>query len=87
MPLLYWSPRLMKEYKLNKSMGFESGLNAHEHRIAYARGLSYYTLKEMEKCVAAAHKLFKCKLDMFDTLYYLKIISYGELQKTYKRDV
>ena len=77
----------MKEYKLNKSMGFESGLNAHEHRIAYARDLSYYTLKEMENCVHNAHKLFERKLDMFDTMYYLNIITYGELQRTYKRGI
>ena len=87
MSMLCRGSRLMKEYKLNKSMGFESGLNAHEHRIAYARDLSYYTLKEMENCVHNAHKLFERKLDMFDSMYYLKIITYGELQRTYKRGI
>ena len=74
----------MKEYKLNKSMGFESGKIVDEYGLAHAYGLSYYTLKEMEQSVENAHKLFERKLDMFDTLYYLNIITYGELQRTYK---
>lgn len=64
---------------------FEHGKIAHEYRLSYARGIPYHTLKHMEQSVANVQKLFKKKLDIFDTLYYLNIISYGELQENYKR--
>ena len=52
--------------------------------VSYARGLTHYELEEMEASVGRCHKLFKKKLPMFDTMYYLKIMNYGQLQRNYK---
>ena len=38
----------------------------------------------MEQSVENAHKLFQRELDIFDTMYYLNLITYGELQRSYK---
>tara|TARA_R100001230_G_C5649573_1_gene154873 strand:+ start:378 stop:602 length:225 start_codon:yes stop_codon:yes gene_type:complete len=65
-------------------MMFEHGKITHEYGLSYARNIPYHTLKQMEQSVANVQKLFKKKLDIFDTMYYLNIISYGELQKSYK---
>ena len=63
---------------------FKHGEITHEYGLSYARNIPYHTLKQMEQSVANVQKLFKKKLDIFDTMYYLNIISYGELQKSYK---
>ena len=63
---------------------FEQGKITHEYGLSHARDIPYYTLQEMKQSVENAHKLFQRELDMFDTMYYLKLISYGELQKSYK---
>ena len=63
---------------------FKPGKITHEYGLSYARNIPYHTLKQMEQSVANVQKLFKKKLDIFDTMYYLNIISYGELQKSYK---
>ena len=63
---------------------FKHGKITHEYGLSYARNIPYHTLKQMEQSVAIVQKLFKKKLDIFDTMYYLNIISYGELQKSYK---
>ena len=65
-------------------MMFEHGKITHEYGLSYARNIPYHTLKQMGQSVANVQKLFKKKLDIFDTMYYLNIISYGELQKSYK---
>jgi len=65
-------------------MMFEHGKITHEYGLSYARNIPYHTLKQMEQSVANVQKLYKKKLDIFDTMYYLNIISYGELQKSYK---
>ena len=65
-------------------MMFEHGKITHEYGLSYARNIPYHTLKQMEQSVANVQKLFKKKLDIFDTMYYLNIISYGELQRSYK---
>tara|TARA_R110000737_G_C14161933_1_gene409689 strand:+ start:22 stop:297 length:276 start_codon:yes stop_codon:yes gene_type:complete len=52
--------------------------------VSYARGLTHYELEEMEASVGRCHKLFKKKLPTFDTMYYLKIMNYGQLQRNYK---
>ena len=48
----------------------------------------FFLLVDQQKVVdsikSSNNKLFKKKLDIFDTMYYLNIISYGELQKSYK---
>ena len=62
---------------------FKHGKITHEYGLSYARGIPYYTLKQMQQSVANVQKLYKKKLDIFDTMYYLNIISYGELQKSY----
>ena len=63
---------------------FKHGKITHEYGLSYARGIPYYTLKQMQQSVANVQKLYKKKLDIFDTMYYLNIISYGEHQKSYK---
>ena len=63
---------------------FKHGKITHEYGLSYARNIPYHTLKQMEQSVANVQKLIKKKLDIFDTMYYLNIISYGELQKSYK---
>ena len=63
---------------------FEHGKITHEYGLSHARGISYYTLKEMEQSVENAHKLFQRELDIFDTMYYLNLITFGELQRSYK---
>ena len=63
---------------------FKHGKITHEYGLSYARGIPYYTLKQMQQSVANVQKLYKKKLDIFDTMYYLNIISYGGLQKSYK---
>tara|TARA_R110002020_G_scaffold17194_1_gene60660 strand:- start:13884 stop:14087 length:204 start_codon:yes stop_codon:yes gene_type:complete len=56
-----------------------------EEMITHARDLSYYTLKEMETSIERAQKLWNKKLPVFDKLYLLNIIEYGDLQRYYKR--
>ena len=56
-----------------------------EEMITHARDLSYYTLKEMATSIERAQKLWNKKLPVFDKLYLLNIIEYGDLQRYYKR--
>ena len=53
----------------------------HNYAISHARGIPYYDLKEMQRSVQRAQKLWKRQLPMYDTLYFLNVISYGDLQK------
>ena len=46
------------------------GKITHEYGLSYARGIPYYTLKQMQQSVANVQKLYKKKLDIFDTMYY-----------------
>lgn len=52
--------------------------------VSYSRDLTYYTLCVMRDLVEAAHNLYNLEVKMFDDLYLLKIITYGELQKNYR---
>ena len=56
--------------------------------ISYARGLGHYELEAMKESVAACHRLFNqgkpLANSMWDTMYMLQVISYGELQRHYK---
>jgi hypothetical protein len=54
------------------------------YSISHARDLSYYELVEMEESVLRCHRLFEKELPIFDTMYLLKILDYGELQRNYK---
>ena len=55
-------------------------------RVAYARGLSHWDHMLMEDLVEACHELFQKYLPMWDQLYMLNVLSYGELQRKYKDD-
>ena len=57
---------------------------AYEDIISYARGIPYYTLCEMQSMIKCAHYLYNVEIEIFDQLYLLKIITYGELQKNYR---
>ena len=52
--------------------------------VSHARGIPFYQLKEMEASVERCHKLFNKKEPMYDTLYFLKIMQYGDLLRKYK---
>ena len=52
--------------------------------VSYGRDIPYHTLEEMKKSVHRCHNLWGKKLPMFDTMYYLGIMSYGHLQRKYK---
>ena len=56
--------------------------------VSYARGLGYYEHEAMKESVTACQRLFNQGLpladSMWDTMYMLKVISYGELQRHYK---
>ena len=54
--------------------------------VSYARDIPYYSFLEMRTSIKRAHRLFKKKNTVWDQLYMLKIINYGELQKGYKRE-
>ena len=63
---------------------FEYGKISHEHGVSYGRGIPYYDLEEMKKSVHRCHVLWKKRLPMYDTMYYLGITPYGNLQRKYK---
>ena len=52
--------------------------------VSYARDIPYYSFLEMKESIKRANRLFKKKNMIWDQLYMLKIINYGELQKSYK---
>jgi hypothetical protein len=54
--------------------------------VSYAKNLSHHSFLEMEESIERAHRLFKKKNMVWDQLYMLKIINYGELQKSYKSE-
>jgi hypothetical protein len=54
-------------------------------RIAYSRNITQSQQILMEELIEACQKLFnRCPLPMWDQLYMLEVISYGELQQKYK---
>ena len=54
--------------------------------VSYARDIPYYSFLEMKEAIKRAHRLFKKKNVIWDELYMLKIINYGDLQKSYKSE-
>ena len=54
--------------------------------ISYARGLGHYELEAMKEAVAACQKLVNHggPIALWDTMYMLQVITYGELQRYYK---
>jgi|TARA_R100001082_G_scaffold8497_1_gene5004 hypothetical protein len=52
--------------------------------VTHARNIPYYELEEMKNSVKRCHNLFRKKLPMYDTMYLLKIMDYGQLQRNYR---
>mgnify|MGYP001157303455 FL=1 len=59
-------------------------LIVNNHATSYAPGIPYYDLKGMEESISRAQRLWNRKLPIYDTMYLLHILTYGELQKKYK---
>ena len=51
-----------------------------------ARNLPYWPLDNMKQSLGAGHKLFSKQQPIWDELYMLKIMTYGDLQKGYAKD-
>ena len=54
--------------------------------VSYAKDIPHYSFLEMKESIKRAHRLFKKKNTVWDQLYMLKIINYGQLQKGYKSE-
>ena len=55
-------------------------------RLAYSRDITQSQQMLMEELIKACQRLFNhSSLPLWDQLYMLKAISYGDLQKEYKR--
>ena len=54
--------------------------------LAYSREITHSQLVLMEELIEACHKLFEARLPLWDHMYLLKVISYGELQSAYKKE-
>ena len=54
-------------------------------RVSHARFIPYWTLEEMKLSVKACHNLCDKQQPMFDELYMLGVMTYGELQRTYEQ--
>ena len=52
--------------------------------LAYARDITHAQHVLMEELLEACHKLYKRHLPLWDQMYMLKVISYGELQRAYR---
>ena len=53
-------------------------------RISHARMIPYWTLKDMKQAIKSCHNLWNKQQPMFDELYMLGVMTYGQLQKNYK---
>lgn len=63
----------------------EGGNKRYEYTIlAYARDVTHSQQMLMEDLIEACHKLYKKRLPLWDQMYMLKVINYGELQKAYR---
>ena len=54
--------------------------------LAYSREITHSQLVLMKELIEACHKLFEARLPMWDHMHLLKVISYGELQRAYKKE-
>ena len=54
-------------------------------RVSPARFIPYWTLEEMKLSIKACHNLCDKQQPMFDELYMLGVMTYGELQRTYEQ--
>ena len=73
----------MKNGVINKKRNLMSWKES-GYSVSHARDIPFYELTEMEASVERCHRLFGKKQIMNDMLYMLRIINYGELQKSYK---
>ena len=48
--------------------------------------IPYWTLENMKQAIKSCHTLFDKQQPMWDELYMLGIITYGKLQKTYRKN-
>jgi hypothetical protein len=71
---------------LNVQIGDNMSWQDTGYSISHARGLGHYELQEMKESVRRCHKLFEKELPFFDTMYLLKILDYGQLQRNYKME-
>ena len=55
-------------------------------KIIHARMIPYWTLENMKQAIKSCHALFDKQQPMWDELYMLGIITYGKLQKTYRKN-
>ncbi len=55
--------------------------------ILYARKLAYHMKCDMENSIEACHRLFGTEKPMYDQLYMMDALPYGNLQKEYKNVV
>ena len=63
----------------------EGGNKRYEYTVlAYARDVTHSQQMLMEDLIEACHKLYKKRLPLWDQMYMLKVINYGELQKAYR---
>ena len=63
----------------------EGGNKRYEYTVlAYARDVTHSQQMLMEDLIEACHKLYKKRLPLWDQMYMLKAINYGELQRAYR---
>ena len=72
------------DYTQGKTIRGDPEAPGYDSIVSYSRDLSYHTLCVMRDLVEAVHKLYNLEMKMFDDLYLLKIITYGELQQSYR---
>ena len=53
-------------------------------KVTHARMIPYWTLKNMKHAIKSCHNLWNKQQPMFDELYMLGVMTYGQLQKNYK---
>jgi hypothetical protein len=63
----------------------EGGNKRYEYTVlAYARDVTHSQQMLMEDLIEACHKLYKKRLPLWDQMYMLKVVNYGELQRAYR---
>lgn len=55
-------------------------------KLVYARDITHSQHVLMEELLEACYKLYKRHLPLWDQMYMLKVISYGELQGVYRKE-
>jgi|DEB0MinimDraft_4_1074332.scaffolds.fasta_scaffold123930_2 hypothetical protein len=55
--------------------------------ISVARGTSFWTIKAMEESLENCHRLFGKKIPVYDMMYMINVLTYGQLQRYYKEKI